>query len=680
MPNQRLAIDVGGTFVDFVLLDEATGQVAIEKVPSSGKLEERFFEGIERLELKLDDLHMLIHGSTLVINTILQENGARVGLITTRGFRDVLELGRGNRAEIYNLFYKPPPPLIPRYLRHEVPERINARGEVLQALDEAAARRVALRLKEHGVAGVAVCFLHAYVNAAHEQRMADILAEAYPEARVSLSSNVAREWREYERTSTTALNVYVMPRMAAYLSKLEEGLRRRRYRGSFNVMQSSGGMTTGTAAQGEPIRTLQSGPAGGVIGAAALGAKLQVADLVSADVGGTSFDVALIAGGRPSERSEARVNGRPVLQSTLDMVSIGAGGGSVAWLDDERGLRVGPHSAEADPGPACFGLGGEQPTVTDAQVILGYLNPDYYLGRRMVLDRKAAEAAITARIAEPLGLTTMAAAQGIVHLTNMNMTYAIRNITIERGHDPRRFSLVCFGGGGGLFAGALMRELEMARAIIPVNPANFSAWGLLNADFREDFSLTRVCALADLPADELSLRLADLGAEAVERLKQNGVSPDTIVVEQFADLRYLGQEHTVKVPIQPDDLRDPALSPLRARFDALHEKAYAHALPEMPVEMVNLRLSAVGVTRKPETRELPERPERAESARKSGRRVFFEGSAVPVECSIYDRTGLGPGHRLEGPAIVEEWTSTTLVLPGQRLEVDSYGNLVLTAI
>ncbi|MBM4424182.1 MAG: hydantoinase/oxoprolinase family protein [Chloroflexi bacterium] len=676
MTNQRLAIDVGGTFVDFVLFDEASGEICIEKVSSGGKLEERFFEGIERLGLSLTDLAMIVHGSTTVINTIVQEKGARTGLITTQGFRDVLELGRGNRPEIYNLFYRPPAPLVPRYLRYEVPERLNRRGETLIPLDEAAARQVIAQLKEQGVLGIAICFLHSYANPAHERRLAELVAEIYPEAHVSISSDIVREWREFERASTTVLNTYVKPKMAGYLSALQSGLKDRHYTGTLNIMQSSGGMTSGLAAQNAPIRTLESGPAGGVIGAAALGAKLGFANLVAADVGGTTFDVAMIHQNRPLEKAETAVNRRPVLQPTLDIISIGAGGGSIAWLDAEGGLRVGPKSAEAAPGPACFGLGGAEPTVTDAQLILGYLDPQYYLGKRMTLDRAAAERAIETKIAQPLNLPTTEAAQGILRLAAANMSYAIRNITIERGHDPREFSLVCFGGGGGLFAAALMRELEMARAIVPVNPATFSAWGLLNADYREDLSRTVVKPLKELRLEELAGVISQMEAEATEHFDSHHIQAANRAVELFADLRYLGQEHTVRVPLQADDLKDPLFASLRTRFDDLHEKAYAHALPHLSVEFVHVRLSLIGLTQKPAILEMPKGNKGG--AQKAIRKVILMGNDI-MDCPIYDRPLLAAGERLDGPAIVEEWTSTTLLLPGQTLEVDPYGNLILHA-
>lgn len=676
MTNQRLAIDVGGTFVDFVLFDEDSGEVCIEKVSSGGRLEERFFEGIERLKLDLAELAMIVHGSTTVINTILQEKGARVGLITTQGFRDVLELGRGNRPEIYNLFYRPPAPLVPRYLRYEAPERMNRIGEVLTPLDESATRKVIIQLKQQNVQGIAICFLHAYVNPAHERRAAELAAEIYPEAHISISSDIVREWREFERTSTTVLNAYVKPKMATYLSALRNGLSERHYQGTLNIMQSSGGMTSGQAAQNVPIRTLESGPAGGVIGAAALGTKLGFPNLVAADVGGTTFDLAMIHEGRPLEKGETAVNRRPVLQPTLDIISIGAGGGSIAWLDEEGGLRVGPKSAEAIPGPACFGLGGTEPTVTDAQLILGYLDPQYYLGKRMTLDLPAAERAVQAKIAQPLKLSLNEAAHGILRLATANMAYAIRNITIERGHNPREFSLVCFGGGGGLFAGALMQELEMARAVVPLNPATFSAWGLLNADYREDFSRTVVKPLANLTLVELQGLISQMETEALEHFEANHIEAEDRASELFVDLRYLGQEHTVRVPLQPDDLKDPQLASVRARFDELHEKAYAHSLPQLPVELVNVRLSLIGRTRKPIILKLPK--SKKGKAQKAARKVTIT-DGNKVDCPIYDRPLLASGERLNGPAIIEEWTSTTLILPDHLLEVDPYGNLIIHA-
>ncbi len=674
MTRERLAIDVGGTFVDFVSLAEDTGEVRIEKSPSSGSLERRFFEGIDNLAVDLTALNTIIHGSTMVINTIVQEKGARVGLITTKGFRDVLELGRGNREEIYNLFYRPPAPLVERYLRLEVSERLDARGEVVAPLDETEARAAIRQLKAQGVAGIAVIFLHSYLNPRHEERMRALVKQEAPDIEVTISSEICREWREFERSSTAVLNAYAKPKLARYLRALQGELAKRQFRGALSIMQSSGGITSLQAARKGPVRTIASGPAGGVIGVAALGKQLGERNLVAADVGGTTFDVALIIDGQPLEQTEHRINRRPVLQPTIDIVSIGAGGGSIAWLDEAGGLRIGPQSVEAEPGPACLDMGGELATVTDAQLLLGYLDPDYYLGERMSLNVRRAEQALKERVAEPLDMSLIDAAAGIVHLANMNMSFAIRNITIERGHDPRLFTLVCYGGGGGLFAGFLLNELDAARAIIPLNPATFSAWGLLNADFREDYVRTYLRAFDAVSAAALKSELAELEAEVRGRFAQNGVKPAQTLVQFHAAMRYYGQEHTVKTPIQPSDFDDGLVS-LRRRLDEYHERSYSLKLPEANAEIVNLQVSIMGVASKPIMKKASSDP--TGSALKGERAVTIRGCDGRFSAPVYDRERLGAGAVIEGPAIIEEWTSTALVLPNQSATVDEYGNLIM---
>lgn len=674
MTSERLAIDVGGTFVDFVSLDEDSGNVRIEKSPSFGDLEKRFFEGIDNLSMDLAALNTIIHGSTLVINTIVQEKGARVGLITTKGFRDVLELGRGNREEIYNLFYRPPAPLVERYLRLEVSERLDAQGEVVLPLDEAEARAAVQQLKAEGLDGIAVIFLHAYVNPAHEERMRAIVNEEAPALEVTISSEICREWREFERTSTTVLNAYAKPKLARYLSALKDELDRRRFGGTLSIMQSSGGVTSLRAASEGPVRTIVSGPAGGVIGVAALGRQLGEGSLVAADVGGTTFDVALVTDGQPLEQTEHRINRRPVLQPTIDIVSIGAGGGSVAWLDDSAGLHIGPQSVEADPGPACLDLGGELATVTDAQLLLGYLDPDYYLGQRMRLNRSRAEQVVREQVAEALALSLMDAAAGIVHLANMNMAYAIRNITIERGHDPREFSLVCYGGGGGLFAGFLLNELSAARAIIPLNPAAFSAWGLLNADYREDYLRTFLAPFEQLTVEKLTSELEALEAEVRGRFALNGIASAQTVVSFHAAMRYHGQEHTVKVPILPGDLRGDLVT-LRQRLDEAHERAYSLRLPESAAEIVNLQVSILGITSKPAMKRIDAAADG--DSLKGKRSIMIRGYDGDMTAPVYDRERLAARTVIDGPAIIEEWTSTTLIPPEQSASVDEYGNLII---
>ncbi len=679
MPRKRLAIDVGGTFVDFVLLDETTGHTSIEKEPSLHKdLTDRFFDGIKRLQVNLSDLDMIIHGSTLVINTILQERGAPIGLITTQGFRDVLELGRGNRPEVYNLLYKPPRPLVPRYLRSEVPERLNYKGEVILPLDEEATREALRKLKSRGVKGIAVCFLHAYANPVHEHRVRAICQELLPEVHVAVSSDLTGEFREFERTSTVVLNTYVMPRMASYLGELNTRLSAAGFRGALNVMQSTGGMTSSDVARCLPLRTLESGPAGGVIGAGVLGKQLGHPNLIAADVGGTSFDVALIVENHPFEKGETHVNKRSVLQPTIDIASVGAGGGSIAWLDAEGSFRVGPQSAEADPGPACFGKGGTEPTVTDAHLILGHINPDFFLGQRMKLQGGLAEQAIRKKIAEPLGLSLEEAAYGITRLADTNMINAVRRVTIERGHDPRDFSLLCYGGGGGLFAGALAQELKIPCVIIPVGPAVFSAWGILNSDFREDVVRTCVLPTATLALDDLLKMFEELANASLSRFQSSKVPKQGVRFLRMVDMRYEGQEHSVRVPVPADDeLRENGIELLERRFDELHEQAYAHASPGTPTEVVHLRLSAIRESSKPALREIPKGSDNGSKAIKTHRKVYSKQAKGRIRCPLYDREKLGAGDAFQGPAIVEEWSSTVIVLPEQTLEVDRYGNLVI---
>ncbi len=678
--NPYLAVDVGGTFIDFVHFDPAQGSLLVEKIPSSGSLEARFFEGIDLLGTDLSDIRVIVHGSTLVINTVVQESGARVGLITTKGFRDVLELGRGNRPEVYNLFYKPVPPLVPRHLRFGVTERLDHTGEILKPLDENGLRESLLALLNQGVEAIAICFLHAYANPIHERRAAELASELCPKVQICTSSEIVREFREFERTSTTVLNAYTQPRMGNYLRRLERGLTERRYPGAFAVMQSSGGVTSSTTARRVPIRTLQSGPAGGAIGTRRLGEVLGLKNLVAADVGGTTFDVTLIADGSLPERAQACFNGRPVQQATIDIVSVGAGGGSIARLDAEGGLQVGPQSAQAEPGPACFGLGGVEATVTDAQLLLGHLDAMSYLGERMRLDVDAAEHSIRDRVATPLGLSLKEAAAGIVHLANINMAHAIRQVTVERGHDPREFNLVSYGGGGGLFAWALLEELDLRGAIIPPHPATFSAWGLLQTDYREDLSRTFVKAHATTTPAELGERFGELEREARvwstdQRLDNENVS---LILTRYAELRYQGQEHTLRIPVWTSDLSGPALDDLRSRFDAHYDRAYAHALRDHALEFVALRLTASLTGVKPTLARLDPASDPVEEAVKGRRQVSFGTSHRAVECPVFERGRLRAGHLLSGPAIVEEWNSTILVPPSLRVEVDAFGNLLLT--
>ncbi|TQM11612.1 hydantoinase/oxoprolinase family protein [Pseudonocardia kunmingensis] len=673
--RSRVAVDVGGTFIDFVMLDEVSGELVIEKQPStSSRLVEEFLAGLDRLPVQVAGIERIFHGTTVAINTILQERGVTVGLITTDGFRDVLSLARGGRPEIYNLFHRPTPALVPRDMRVQVRERVAGDGTVVQPLDEVGLLESADLLVRRGAAAIAICFLHSYANHEHERRAAELVRERYPEIAVTASSELVTEWREYERTSTTVLNSYVQPSFQRYISDLVANLGSRGYYRPVALMQSSGGVIAEHLAARKPIRTLESGPAGGVIGAAALAAQLGHRNVICADVGGTSYDVALIEDGRILERSETTVDGRPVLGPTIDIVSIGAGGGSIAWIDHRGALQVGPRSAGAHPGPAAFGLGGTEPTVTDAHLLLGRLDPQRFLGSRMRLDPDAATEAMRSRIAEPLGLSLEQAAAGTLAIAETSMTYAIRAVTVERGLDPRDFVMYSYGGGGGLFAAAVAEHCEVGTVVVPQAPANFSAWGILSSDYREDAVLTRVLPLDEPHSDEVIKIVSALAAEATDQLAQYGFTAESLVTTHQLDVRYTGQDATIPVALDVGWLESGELlrTQVRAAFVGAHRRLYGHGSAEAPLELVHSRARVVGPVTRPSW---PCWTQRTETGPHDVRPVHF-GSAF-VETRIYEREALAAGQRVPGPAVIEEWTTTTVVPPGWTAGVDDLGNLII---
>jgi N-methylhydantoinase A len=669
----RVAVDVGGTFIDFVLLDEATGELVIEKQPARREaLVDDFLAGLERLPVPLAEVERLFHGTTVGINTVLQERGARVGLVTTEGFRDVLALGRGSRPELYNVLFQPPPPLVPRYLRREVPERIAADGSVLVPLDLDTLDREVDLLVAEGVEAIAVCFLHAYLDPAHERLAAARIRERHPRLAVTASHEVATEWREFERSSTAVLNAYVQPLMGRYLDELGERLRDSGFDRPVALMQSNGGVISAERAAERPIRTLESGPAGGVIGSPALARELGYENVICADVGGTSYDVALIDGGRILETTETEVGGRPVVGPVIDIVSIGAGGGSIAWIDELDAVRVGPRSAGASPGPACFGMGGLEPTVTDCHLLLGRLDPERFLGGRLRLDAGAAEDALRSRIAEPLGLGLDEAADGVLAIAETNMVFALRAVTVERGLDPREFVVFSYGGGGGLFAAGVAEELEVPAVLVPRAPANFSAWGILTSDYREDVAATKVRPLDQASAAGAAGLLRELAREAATDLERYGFAEGDIDELYRADIRYAGQDHTITVPLDAEWLDDHAalLAGARERFVAAHTQLYGHGTLDPPLELVTSRARAVGRVARPPLAETPPSGGAEPIAR---RPVFFRGHGR-LETPVYDRDGFSAA---VGPAIVEEWTTTIVVPPGWSARTDRLGNVVL---
>ncbi|MGZ8579034.1 MAG: hydantoinase/oxoprolinase family protein [Actinomycetota bacterium] len=672
--RSRVAVDVGGTFIDLVMVDEATGEIVIEKQPSTPERRaEEIVTAMGRLPVAATDLDAFVHGSTVVLNAILQERGATVGLITTRGFRDVLELGRGARPDIYDWRYSPPDPLVPRRRRREVDERLAADGTVLVPLDLEQVDREADVLVEQGVEAIAVVFLHAYAEPAHERLAADRIRARHPEVLITLSSDLANEWREYERTSTSVVNAFVQPLYTTYLSELDHDLREAGYARPIAVMQSNGGVVEASSAASRPVRTLLSGPAGGAIAALALSRELGHPNVIGTDVGGTSFDVVLIEDGVIAERSQSDLGGRSVLAPTIDIVSVGAGGGSIAWIDPTGSLRVGPASAGARPGPACFGFGGEEPTVTDCQLILGRLDPETFLGSRMRLHVDAARAAV-GRVADPLGLSIDAAAEGVLTIAETSMSHAIHTMTVERGIDPRGFVLLAYGGGGGLFATATAEELEIPTVVVPRAPALFSAWGLLASDYREDASLTRVRSLEPAAAAQIVRDLEALSGKVRMDLARYGFDRTEVSVGFSLEMRYGGQEHTVAVQVDEawfDDAEE-LVRRVSGRFGDRHRRLYGHGAPDQPVEVVTARCRGSAAIERPRW---PAWTRTGSGSPRTTRPVRYAG--VVRDTPVFDRDVLAVGQAVAGPALIEEWSTTVAVPPGWAVSMDPLGNLVM---
>jgi N-methylhydantoinase A len=673
----RIAVDIGGTFTDLVAVDD-NGQVFRSKsLTTSDDLARGINDCLKGANVDVAGASFFVHGSTVTINAVLERKGARTGLITTQGFRDVYEIGRGNRPEGYNLFFKRPVPLVPRDLRLEVDERLYATGEVLTPLDENSATATIGALKAAGVESVAVCLLHAYANAAHEQRLGELLRQQFPEAYVSLSHEILREFREYERTSTTVLNSYVGPLVSNYLVSLEKMLGVAGFRGTFRVMQSNGGVMSAETAKKMPVTMMESGPVAGVIAAAHLGETLDCRHIISFDMGGTTAKSSLIKDFHPEVTSSyyvgGYVSGHPMMLPVVDIVEVGNGGGSIAWIDPAGGLKVGPQSAGAAPGPACYGKGGSEPTVTDANLIAGRVDPEYFLGSGIRLQRDKAAQAIVEKIGKPLGLSLEEAALGILTIANFNMSLSVRAVSVEKGYDPRDCALVPSGGGGALHAIAIARELSVPRVIIPPMPAYFSALGMLMADLKHDYVQTFVRELAETTGAEIANAFSTLEKSATATLTEEGSKPEQILLRRFLDMRYRGQEYTLPVPVTEDLRAVTDFTPIRARFDQLHQEHYGHSAPKEPVMMVNLRLSALG---KFENKLPLTSASRDEERGERGRRpVIFESRSV--DCRIYLRNGFKAGDRLEGPAVVEEMGATILVYPGDRMQVNKFGHLVI---
>jgi N-methylhydantoinase A len=667
-----LGIDVGGTFTDLVLYDEATGAIRLDKTPSTPRDHaEGMMTGIGRLAVALERVERIAHGTTVATNTALERSGARTAVVTTRGFRDVLEVGRGNRLVLYDIKATRPPALVPRTLRLEVDERTLFDGTVLRAVAPEDLERVVQALREAGVEAVAVCYLHAYANNDNERRTKDAIAKALPEVFVSTSSEVLAEYREYERFATTVLNAFVAPRVRRYLTSVGARLAAAGYRRPLAVMTSNGGTLPAERVVDFPVHSMLSGPAAGVIGAAHVGRASGHPDLITYDMGGTSTDVCLVRNGRFAMTTEGRVGALPNKVLQIEINSIGAGGGSVAWLGAGKFLNVGPRSAGAAPGPACYGRGGEEPTVTDANVVLARLGTARPLGGEIRLDPERAQTAV-GRLASELGIDVARMADGIVKLAVVKMTGAIKEISVMRGHDPRAFTLFAYGGAGPLHAAFVAAELGMSRVVVPPMPGNFSAFGLLVADVRHDEVRTRVVRTTDLSFPELEQLFGDLTARARARLAEDGFAAESMRFEASLDMRYVGQAFELSVPFE-ESLA--SMKDVDRAFYTAHEARYAHATAD-PVEIVSLRLSAYGVGAKPSLPRAPEAGSLA-AARMPERVVLFD--AVPTATAVYARELLPSETTLDGPALIEESGTTTVVPPGFRASVDAHANLILRA-
>jgi N-methylhydantoinase A len=666
----RVAMDIGGTFTDFVLMDDD------EQVTSAGKTsttpsnpEQGVLEGLGQVVDDLSQISFIVHGTTVGLNAFLERKGTRVLLLMTAGARDAYSIARHDRKELYTLRYRKPQRLVPRHDVYEVSERLRWDGSVDTEFDESTLTPLVETVRREGIEAVAVCLLHAYVNPEHELRARAVLERDCPGLSVTLSHEIAREWREYERGSTAVLNAYVAPRVEGYLRNLEDELGRRGVGATLHVMQSNGGITTAAKARREPVQTLLSGPVGGTIGGAALSRATGRPNLLCVDMGGTSFDLSLIVDGRPSVSTETELEGLPILMPLVDIHTIGAGGGSLAWLE-AGGLRVGPQSAGAMPGPASYGRGGTQPTVTDANLFLGRLDPEFFLGGRMRLDQQAAKSAL-ASVAPQIGLDETALAEGMLAIVNANMADAMRTITVKQGIDPRDFSLVAFGGAGPMHAAWLAQELEIREVIVPWSPGTFSAWGMLQTDIRHDVVRSFYRAVAELGGEDVESVLGELAAEARESLAGEGVGSSEHYFARSADMRYVGQEYTVNVPINGTvDLRE-----VGEAFHDTHRVRYGHSTPGAPVEFVALRIAGFGKVAATAT---PFRPPGGDlDPVASSRRAVFDGEEL--ETVVLHRDPLRPGDVHTGPVVVEEQSSTTVVPPNHTLTVDDLGNLLITA-
>jgi N-methylhydantoinase A len=687
----RIGVDIGGTFTDVALVDETSGAIGIAKVSTTPRdlaqgVIAALREALDRHQLGAGDVGFLSHATTVVTNALLEEKGARTALITTRGFRDLLELRRSARSSLYDLFQDPPSVLVPRHLRLEISERLDAQGAVVTPLAEDEIDGLIDFLAAHEIEAVAICFLYSFLDGAHERKVGERLRAALPGVPVFLSSEVLPEIREFERTSTTAVCAYVGPILASYLTRLEAATQDLGLP-SLHVMASSGGVLEVDEVLTMPAMVVESGPAAGVIAAQHIGRELGLANLLSFDMGGTTAKASLIEGGRIETTSEYEVGGsgnasrwlhgtgHPIRVPVIDLAEVSAGGGSIAWIDPGGALRVGPRSAGAEPGPVCYGLGGAEPTVTDADLVLGYLDPAHLLGGALAVDIEAARRAIAEKVAGPLRVDVTEAALAILRVVNNAMAEALRIVSVERGHDAREFTLVAFGGAGPVHAAALAEELAVPRVVVPPIPGGFSALGLVATDLKRDYVRTfyTVLGRADLAA--LNTAYGEMEAGARQMLARSAVPEARWRIERQADLRYVRQAYELTVPVPSGTLGPDQLATVARAFHDRHRQTYGHDNPGEAVQLVNIRVTATGAL---EALSLAGACGGGGEVRPGRRTAYFRGFGA-VECAVYRRDDLAAGRRIDGPAIIESMDSTIVLPPGWRASVDAKGFIVMEA-
>jgi N-methylhydantoinase A len=671
-----VAIDIGGTFTDLIGFDDSDRRfVQAKSLTTPAQLGQGVIDCIRKSALTAAAVDELIHGSTIAINTLIERKGAKTGLVVTRGTRDVYIIGRGNRPEAYSLFFHRHRPLVPRHLTREVDERLLSSGEVHVPLDRAGIAEACRVLAAEGVEAVAVCFLHSYVNPEHERIAGDMIRAAMPRAYVSLSHEILREYREFERMSTTVVNAYAGPKVGGYVKELEASLGDIGFRGALSIMRSNGGVMTPEIATARPAAMMESGPVGGIIASAQVGCALGFRNVISFDMGGTTAKASLVREGEPTMAPGYYVggyaSGHPVMLPMIDVVEVGAGGGSIAWLDDVGALKVGPQSAGADPGPICYRGGGSEPTITDANVVLGRLDPDNFLGGEMKLDADAARRGIDEKIAAPLKIDAIAVAQAIVEIAIAKMSLAVREVSVAKGYDPRDFALVASGGAGPLHVVAIARELYIPKVVVPLFPSHFSALGMLLADERHDFIRTFYCDLSTVDFAALLKIHHEMVAQASATLRHAAQAQRQI----HLDLRYVGQEFTLQVPVGVEAIASGDRAGIRAAFDALYEHRYAHHSPDEPVEMVNIRLALIGKRPKPV---FPRLAARGGAKPARTRAVYLAEAHKASPCPVYQRETLGAGDKITGPALIQEHGTTTVLFASDALTVAPSGELIIT--